>query len=80
MIGFELQARGHTADIDRPLSLDGMAVEMFRLPGGDVFGDALAGLPNSQPAILSRASHVSLASRTELLVPTIDSFLEAPHA
>src|SRR5690349_6855644 len=54
------------------------AVEMFRLLGGGVFGDTPAGLPNSQLAILPGTSHVSLASRTELLIPIINSFLDKP--
>lgn len=54
------------------------AVEMFRLLGGGVFGDTPAGLPNSQLAILPGTSHVSLVSRTELLIPMINSFLDTP--
>jgi pimeloyl-ACP methyl ester carboxylesterase len=54
------------------------AVEMFRLLGGGVFGDTPAGLPNSQLAIVPGASHVSIASRAELLVPMINNFLNAP--
>jgi pimeloyl-ACP methyl ester carboxylesterase len=54
------------------------AVEMFRLLGGGVFGDTPAGLPNSQLAILPGASHVSIVDRAELLVPMINSFLDAP--
>ena len=54
------------------------AVEMFRLLGGGVFGDTPAGLPNSQLAILPGTSHVSLASRTELVIPMINSFLDMP--
>jgi pimeloyl-ACP methyl ester carboxylesterase len=54
------------------------AVEMFRLLGGGVFGDTPAGLPNSQLAILPGTSHMSLASRTELLIPMINSFLDMP--
>lgn len=54
------------------------AVEMFRLFGGGVFGDAPAGLPASQLAILSGTSHVTLVDRAELLVPMINSFLDVP--
>ena len=54
------------------------AVEMFRLLGGGVFGDTPAGLPNSQLAVLPGTSHVSLVSRTELLIPIINSFLDLP--
>ena len=53
------------------------AVEMFRLLGGGVFGDTPAGLPASQLAILPGTSHVSLVNRSELLVPIINSFLDA---
>ncbi len=52
------------------------AVEMFRLLGGGVFGDTPAGLPNSQLAVLPGTSHVSLVSRTELLIPIINAFLD----
>jgi pimeloyl-ACP methyl ester carboxylesterase len=54
------------------------AVEMFRLLGGGVFGDTPAGLPNSQLAILPGTSHVTVVSHTELLIPMITSFLDAP--
>ena len=54
------------------------AVEMFRLLGGGVFGDAPAGLPNSQLAILPGSSHVTLVDRADWLVSMIDAFLEAP--
>ncbi|HKY55989.1 MAG TPA: alpha/beta hydrolase [Anaerolineales bacterium] len=54
------------------------AVEMFRLLGGGVFGDTPAGLPNSQLAVLPGTSHVSVVDRTELLIPIISSFLDAP--
>jgi len=54
------------------------AVEMFRLLGGGVFGDTPAGLPDSQLAILPGTSHVSLVNRSELVVPIITSFLDAP--
>lgn len=63
---------------DSDLVLPEHIVEMFRLLGGGVFGDTPAGLPNSQLAILPGTSHVSLVSRIELLVPMINSFLDAP--
>jgi hypothetical protein len=34
-------------------------------------------MPNSQLAILPGTSHVTVVSRTELLVPMINSFLDA---
>jgi pimeloyl-ACP methyl ester carboxylesterase len=54
------------------------AVEMFRLVGGGVFGDTLAGLPDSQLAVLPGTSHVTVVNRDELLVPIINSFLDLP--
>lgn len=54
------------------------AVEMFRLLGGGVFGDLPTGLPDSQLAVIPGASHVSVVARSELLVPMINSFLDAP--
>jgi pimeloyl-ACP methyl ester carboxylesterase len=62
------------SDLVRPEHI----VEMFRLLGGGIFGDTPAGLPDSQLAVLPGTSHVSLASRTELLIPIINSFLDAP--
>jgi pimeloyl-ACP methyl ester carboxylesterase len=61
------------SDIVRPEH----AVEMFRLLGGGVFGD-LAGLPQSQLAILPGTTHVSLPSRADLLLAIIPPFLDAP--
>jgi pimeloyl-ACP methyl ester carboxylesterase len=60
------------SDIVRPEH----AVEMFRLLGG-VAGD-LAGLPNSQLAILPGTTHVTLVHRAEWLVSMIGEFLDAP--
>jgi pimeloyl-ACP methyl ester carboxylesterase len=54
------------------------AVEMFRLLGGGVFGDMPPGLPASQLAVIPGASHVSIASRAELIVPIVTHFLDAP--
>ena len=54
------------------------AVEMFRLRGGGVFGDMPPGLPASQLAVLPGTSHVSIASRADLVVPIVTSFLDAP--
>jgi pimeloyl-ACP methyl ester carboxylesterase len=54
------------------------AVEMFRLLGGGVFGDTPAGLPNAQLAILPGTSHVTVVSRTDLLLAIIPPFLDAP--
>ena len=53
------------------------AVEMFRLLGGGVFGD-VAGLPNSQSAILPGTTHVTLVHRADLLLAIIPPFLDAP--
>jgi pimeloyl-ACP methyl ester carboxylesterase len=61
------------SDIVRPEH----AVEMFRLLGGGVLGDA-AGLPNSQLAVVPGATHVSLMNRPEVLLPIIPAFLDAP--
>jgi pimeloyl-ACP methyl ester carboxylesterase len=61
------------SDIIRPE----YAVEMFRLLGGGVAGD-VAGLPNSQLAILPGTTHVTLVERADLLVSMITAFLDAP--
>ena len=61
------------SDIVRPEH----AVEMFRLLGGGVMGD-LAGLPNSQLAILPGTTHVTVVQRADLLLAMIPPFLDAP--
>jgi pimeloyl-ACP methyl ester carboxylesterase len=61
------------SDIVRPEH----AVEMFRLLGGGVVGD-LAGLPNSQLAILPGTTHVTVVQRADLLLAMIPPFLDAP--
>ena len=61
------------SDIIRPEH----AVEMFRLLGGGVNGD-VAGLANSQLAILPGTSHTMMVERGEWLVSMITAFLDAP--
>jgi pimeloyl-ACP methyl ester carboxylesterase len=61
------------SDIVRPEH----AVEMFRLLGGGVVGD-LAGLPNSQLAVLPGTTHVSLVERSDWQLSMIGEFLNAP--
>lgn len=53
------------------------AVEMFRLLGGGVFGD-VAGMPDSQLAVLPGTMHSNLTQRADLLMPIIPPFLDAP--
>lgn len=93
VIAVELQGHGRTADVDRPFSYEQLAddvaalmdeigvehaVELFRLRGGGVNGD-LAGLPNSQLAVIPGATHISVLFRTDLLVPmTLDFLAAAP--
>ena len=50
---------------------------MFRLLGGGVAGD-VAGLPNSQLAVLPGTTHVTLVYRADLLLSIIPAFLDAP--
>lgn len=61
------------SDIIRPEH----AVEMFRLLGGGVVGD-MAGLPNSQLAVLPGTTHVTVVNRADLLLSIISPFLDAP--
>ncbi len=61
------------SDIVRPEH----AVELFRLLGGGVAGD-LAGLPNSQLAVLPGTTHVGLIDRADWLLSMIGEFLDAP--
>jgi len=53
------------------------AVEMFRVLGGGVAGD-VAGLPNSQLAVLPGTTHVTLVNRADWLLSMIGEFLDAP--
>ena len=53
------------------------ALQMFKLFGGGVFGD-IAGLPNSQLAVLPGTTHVGVVMRSELLLSMIPAFLDAP--
>ncbi len=53
------------------------AVEMFRLFGGGAVGD-IAGLPNSQLAVLPGTTHVTLMKRVDWLLSMIGEFLDAP--
>jgi pimeloyl-ACP methyl ester carboxylesterase len=54
------------------------AVEVFRLLGGGIMGDTPAGLPNSQLAVLPGTSHISIASRRDLLLSIVPAFLDEP--
>ncbi|MCI0712989.1 MAG: alpha/beta hydrolase [Chloroflexi bacterium] len=53
------------------------AASMFELLGGGVPGD-FVGLPNSQLAILPGTTHFTILTRTDLLVPIVTAFLDAP--
>jgi pimeloyl-ACP methyl ester carboxylesterase len=61
------------SDIIRPQG----AAELFHLLGGGVFGD-IAGLPNSQLAVLPGTTHVGLVERSDWLLSMIGEFLDAP--
>jgi pimeloyl-ACP methyl ester carboxylesterase len=52
-------------------------VEMFKLLGGGL-GGAFGILPNSQLAILPGTNHYSILYRTDLLLPIVNPFLDAP--
>jgi pimeloyl-ACP methyl ester carboxylesterase len=52
-------------------------VELFRLLGGGGMGD-LGPLPPSRLAVLPATSHLGMLERTELLVPMVADFLDAP--
>ena len=49
--------------------------ELYRLCGGDVFGD-MAGLPASQFAVLPGTTHVSLLRQSDRMLPLITDFLD----
>lgn len=50
--------------------------EMYRLLGGNVFGD-IAGLPRSQLAIIPGTTHVSLMMQTDWFLKNVPAFLDA---
>ncbi len=50
--------------------------EMYRLLGGNVFGD-ISGLPKSQLAILPGTTHVSLMMQTDWFQKNVPAFLDA---
>jgi pimeloyl-ACP methyl ester carboxylesterase len=52
-------------------------IEMYTLLGGGVFGD-IAGLPNSQLAVIPGSTHVGIMEKTDLLLPMITAFLDTP--
>jgi pimeloyl-ACP methyl ester carboxylesterase len=52
-------------------------VELFGLLGGDVAGD-FVGMPTSQLAVLPSTSHFNILYRTDLLLPVLVPFLDAP--
>jgi pimeloyl-ACP methyl ester carboxylesterase len=53
------------------------AVELFQLLGGGVPGD-FAGLPNAQLAVLPGTTHFGVLARSDLLLPILTAFLDAP--
>jgi pimeloyl-ACP methyl ester carboxylesterase len=53
------------------------AVAMLRLLRGGVIGD-VAGMPESQLAVLPGTSHVTLVDRDDLLIPILEAFLDRP--
>ncbi len=54
------------------------AVELFGLLGGGKVDGATGGLPHSQLAMLPGTTHFSILARTDLLLPIITPFREAP--
>jgi len=51
--------------------------EMFRLKGGDVFGD-MRPRGESRLAILPDTTHITLMEKMEVIVPLVNDFLNAP--
>lgn len=62
------------ADVVRPE----YAVEMFRLLGGAREDGGVGGVPQSQLAVLPGTTHFSMLYRTDLLLPIVTPFLDAP--
>lgn len=55
----------------------GHAVELFALLGGGVNGD-MVGLPVNQLAVLPNTSHIGMLQRTDLWIPILTTFINAP--
>ena len=51
--------------------------EMFRLKGGDVFGD-MRPRSESRLAILPDTTHITLMNKMDIIVPIVNDFLNAP--
>lgn len=62
------------ADLIRPEHV----VEMFRLLGGAKEDGGMGGVPNSQLAMLPGTTHFDILYRTDLLLPIVTPFLDAP--
>jgi pimeloyl-ACP methyl ester carboxylesterase len=62
------------ADLIRPEH----ALELFRLLGGARADGGMEGLPDSQFAVLPGTTHFNLLDRTDLLMPIVVPFLDAP--
>jgi len=54
------------------------AVEMFGLLGGGKADGAMGGRPRSQLAVLPDTTHFTIQDRTDLLLPIVATFLDAP--
>lgn len=54
------------------------AIEMLRLRGGGKAHGVMDELPQSQLAVLPGTTHASILTRTDLLLPIITPFLDAP--
>jgi pimeloyl-ACP methyl ester carboxylesterase len=54
------------------------AVEMFGLLGGGQVDGGMGGLPSSRLAVLPATTHLDMLSRTDLLLPIVTTFLDAP--
>nr|WP_269669538.1 alpha/beta hydrolase [Paenibacillus sp. GSMTC-2017] len=54
------------------------ALEMFQLLGGGKADGSMGGLTNSQLSVLPDTSHYNILARTDLLLPIIPPFLDAP--
>lgn len=55
------------------------AVEMFELLGGGNADGAMTGPLNAQLAVLPGTTHFSILNRTDLLLPILTPFLDAPQ-
>ena len=81
VIAFDMEGHGRTADLDRPLTWEQIADDVaaaVKTLGGDKASGGMDGPLRSQLAVLPNTTHLSIFTRSDLLVPIVNPFLDAP--